>query len=511
MNNMDVDKNNDKEQKHVFSTGYEERKNRILKGISDVDKVYAGDSQRKHCIERYSRFARVAMVLLCGVILLPVSIHAAVTVYKFTVQQNGHTATGTIQVNDEDSASDSDKRTENNTKKSSGTTNMDEIKDVKGSDGVTYSIDTGKRYVEIDLGYLPAGLVRIEGDKYDMPDRESDMGITVTAIQWDGSALDIVNRDVEAAQSLNAGEYEYLLFERGGVNYSFDRLAYIPVKEKSIIVAMYIGCAITQDDLTRIVANMTINEDIGDDPARWTMVEDTVDDDAGSDDEENGYASNANVIFTRVDVNEEFIRSGYKMTVNDIRVYDNTCGIPKKDIMYWYTGIDSRFVDDDGRFKTVGCRRMKETTDDAFSEWEDNNKSSLRMISVEMTYQYAMSGDVKNIPEALDFSLDRGELTATDEMKSPDVTNYYYSGEQISAQNSKKMTFPSPVYADLDGRKTEVTDISINMINDGEQHDLTVYFLVDENEVADSYMSVCGESSYSQMYDCVMVYLGGGN
>ena len=43
---------------------------------------------------------------------------------------------------------------------------------MKGSDGNSYMINSGKRYVEITLDYLPEGVVQVEECKYDSPDRK---------------------------------------------------------------------------------------------------------------------------------------------------------------------------------------------------------------------------------------------------------------------------------------------------------------------------------------------------
>lgn len=94
----------DNESVHVFSAEYEDRKQRILLGIKDYEntkdsETIKGQTGLKKEYGQFRRFARVAAILIFAVILIPVSIHAAVTIYKFTVSQDGHTATGTIQVN----------------------------------------------------------------------------------------------------------------------------------------------------------------------------------------------------------------------------------------------------------------------------------------------------------------------------------------------------------------------------------------------------------------------------
>ena len=497
-------------ERHVFSPEYESRKERIISGIKDAEEAGAQTDRKTN--RQYVRYARAAAALMCAVILLPVTIHAAVTVYRFTVNQDGHMATGTIQVNEdgaepvagtEEPGTEEPGTEEPDSESTSGDAYL-----AKGSDGYDYLVERGKRYVEIKLGYLPEGMERIEENKYDSADGEMDMGLSLMATEWDGKSYDVVNRDVEKSKTLSAGAYEYLLFERGGVDYSFDRLAYIPVKDHSLIVTMYVGRSITDEELNNVIAGMSINEDIGDDPSKWALVGDDILDDSGIGDvADNEGKETADKLAAQ---NEEFVRAGYKMRVNDIKVYDNLCGISENDIMYWLGGIDSRFVDEDGKFKTVKCRRLKETTGDSFSKWEDYNNSSLRLIAVDMTYEYALSEEKAEPSDVMDFYLDRGILNDSGEKQNTDTTNYYYAGGDASAQSSQKMTFVSPAYAEIDGRKAELNDVEISMNSDGESHSLKVYFIVDESELSEAFMTVSCIDGYSQMYNSISVYLGEG-
>lgn len=481
---------------HTFSAEYEAQKNKLLDGIKDVEEYNGHIGKGKNWLLS-GQFAKVAVILICAVILLPVSIHAAVTVYRFTVSQDGHTATGTIQTNEDGETYDAASQSEQDTSASSS--------DEKSK---AYDADTARRYIEVDFSYLPAGMIRVEESKYDMSDGQSDMGLSIAADKWDGKSYDVVNRDVEKSRTLSAGKYEYLLFERGGVNYSFDRLVYIPVKEHSVIITMYVGRAISETDLTKVIAGMSINEDIGDDPAKWIMVGDYVLDDSYVRENTETDTELLKDMFTKVNVNEEFVRGGYEMTVNDITIYDNICDIPQSDIVYWFGELDSRFVDEYGKFKAVRCRRLIETTDDAFSRWDSYNDSSLRLVAVDMTYKGDVMGGTDEMEDDLAFYLDRGEITPDGGMEHPDTTNYYYSGEDVSAQNSQEMTYVSPAYAEIDGQKAELVDMAITMSRDGEEHDMKVYFLVDESEIKDSYIDITYGGCNTQYFDYATIYLG---
>ena len=488
----DIQKAPDNESVHVFSEEYEDRKQRILLGIKDYEntkdpETIKGQTGLKKEYRQFRRFARAAAILIFAVILIPVSTYAAVTIYKFTVSQDGHTATGTIQVN-KDGASqekvsedfgtmgdDAEEKTDVEKEKTVEKYDSADEYSVVGSDGYSYSINPAGRYVEINFSYLPAGMIRFEADKYD---------------------------------NGKAGEYECLLFERGGVDYSFNKLVYIPIKEKSIIITIYAGRAITDEDLDKVIEGMSVNEAIGEDPSKWTFVGEFVYDDSGITDDTAASATLKEDTFSCVDLKEQFFRSGYKMTVNDIEINDNIGDIPESDIVYWFGGLDSGLVDANGKFKTFKCRRLIEKSDDEFADWGDYNDSSLRLVTVDMTYESDVSYSKDGVVDTLSFYLDRGEIDESNELQPPVTTNYFYSGEDVSAQNSRSVTFASPVYAEIDGQKADLVDVGITMNRDGEKHDLKVYFLVDESEIEDSYMSISNDDGYSQKYDYISIYLG---
>ena len=143
-----------------------------------------------------------------------------------------------------------------------------------------------------------------------------------------------------------------------------------------------------------------------------------------------------------------------------------------------------------------------------FSTWDDCNDSSLRMVVVDMTYEGVEAEGADSAENVLDFYLDRGEINGSKELQTPETTNYYYAGYDASAQNSQKMTFVSPAYAEIDGQKADVHDVEVVLDKDSEKHDLKVYFLVDKSEINDSYMFVSSDDGYSQSFDYVSVYLG---
>ena len=165
-------------------------------------------------------------------------------------------------------------------------------------------------------------------------------------------------------------------------------------------------------------------------------------------------------------------------------------------------------MDEYGKFKAVRCRRLIETTDDAFSRWDSYNDSSLRLVAVDMTYKGDVMGGTDEMEDDLAFYLDRGEITPDGGMEHPDTTNYYYSGEDVSAQNSQEMTYVSPAYAEIDGQKAELVDMAITMSRDGEEHDMKVYFLVDESEIKDSYIDITYGGCNTQYFDYATIYLG---
>ena len=85
--------------------------------------------------------------------------------YRFTIEKNGDYASGTIELNDDGVATAADDTESTETldamkkrmaeEEENGTQSI-----MKGSDGNSYMINSGKRYVEITLDYLPEGVVQ---------------------------------------------------------------------------------------------------------------------------------------------------------------------------------------------------------------------------------------------------------------------------------------------------------------------------------------------------------------
>lgn len=500
-------------QLHGFSAEYEERKRNILLGMQDVE----NSRKKRRGMVKYpvsGRLVRVAVILLCGIILVPISIQAAVNVYRFTVKWDGHTASGTIEMDGDEGVFEVEEssRDDGEDKEQDYYDKWGEPERLEQSDGTVRCIYPNAEYVKVDFGYLPDGMIKVEEGKYDVPERNGDNGISIAASRWDGGSYDVINRGIADARTMNAGEYEYLLFQRGGVDATFDREVYIPVKEHSIIITMYVGNLITDDELTNIIKGMKIEESIGadikGDVGEWIAVDYRIydDSDAASDADE----AEERCIFQNVD--DEFDRDGFTMKVGDMQIYDNTCGISVQDLVYHYGSIDERLVDAGGVFREVRCRRLNEKSGDTFSSWGDYNTSSLRMVTVDVAYRNTggeLSADEVSADE-VSFNLARGKRSGAYGMDSAKTTNFFYPDEESGADRSRAMTFGSPAYAAEDGERTECIDGGIVLNNDGNEHNLTLYFLVDESELADLNIVISSDGYKSGDVEYTVVYLGQG-
>ena len=471
---------------HEFSSEYEERKQRLLKGLQDMDEIEKKDKK----YTAISRYTRIAIILLCGVILLPISIHAAVNMYKFTVSQDGHSASGTIELGTET-----------------------EEENEEGNEEGTVSSETANkkseaaRYIEVTFDYIPDGIRQFEAGKYD-DESKADRGISVLATRWNGKAYDIQNEGIADASTCQAGEYEYLLFRRGGVNASFDKMAYIPVGDWSLVITIYVGRNITDDELTRIIASMEIKNAEGDDPIYWIEVSN----DNYDDGRRNNTKTDESLLpdkYILTDRKEHFNESGCDMSIDDVRVYDNTNGIDPADMENWFIReLKDTFVDEEGYFKQVKCRKLNIGDENTFSSWGEVETSSLRMVAVDISYQSVaeMFGD-QYIP-TIDVNALLGKKNSDGEFETINNYNYFYQ-EDRSAQDSIDMTQYSPAYVTQDGTPGVSADGQIQLTPDKKTHKITVYFLADENEVKDLYLTF-----YEYTYGCSeyrVIYIGDGS
>ncbi len=483
---------------HEFSSKYEERKKRILMGLRDVDEA----DRRENRFSSMRRYTKVAVLLICGVILLPVSIHAAVSVYRFTVTQNGHTASGTIELEDTTIAASMEEM--NTTEAASG-----EYTEMTDSNGVDHAIEAGRRYVEITFDYLPDGVKQFESGKYDDP-RTDDRGISVCASKWNGDLYDIEHKDVADTERRQAGEYEYLVFKKGGVIASFDRIVYIPIKDKALVVEAYFGRDITDEELSKVIAGMKVKDAEGDNPLYWIGV------DNNNYDEKDEVDVESTDKYIGIDQNESFTESDCVMRVDGVRIYDNTCGIDTGDMEIRYIDkLDEKFVDENGKFKDVKCRKLYVGDDETFSYWGDVEESSLRMVAVDITYASEDVEYKQQYMPYIDISAVCGTKNDNGEFEYIDDLNYYYQ-EDSSAQESVPMTFNSPVYVTQDGAPYNNADGQIKLTADKNEHKLTIYFLAEESEVKNLYMSFFDGTlvdDYEDGYgECIyrMIYIGDG-
>lgn len=127
----------------------------------------------------------------------------------------------------------------------------------------------------------------------------------------------MINRSIEDATVRQAGSYEYLMFERGGVDWGFDRVLYVPIKEESVILTVYIGCDITDEELDKIVTGINVKDAEGDDPSNWVGVDSTFYD----DNPDNVDTIQVDDKYTFIGLDELFVVDGVEMTVNSVNVY----------------------------------------------------------------------------------------------------------------------------------------------------------------------------------------------
>lgn len=509
MQNLDDADKIDELYEHEFSAEYRSGRDNIIAGLEDMEKYEKSDEARRR-YGRMNHFIKVAALLLCGVILVPVSIHAAVSVYRITVEKNGNYASGTIELNDDmATGTDGQKSTESieemqsriEESEANGTQSV-----MKGSDGNSYVINSGRRYVEISLGYLPDGVIQVEECKYDAPDRTGYRAISIAATQWDGQSYTVINRSIEDATVRQAGKYEYLLFERGGVDWTFDRVAYVPIKDKSLILTMYIGCDITEEELERVVAGIQVSDAEGDDPSKWVGVDSKFYDDNPANEEQIEF----NDEYILKNIGEEFSVGSVTVKVDSIDVYSDTQGINPSDMLYEVGDLtEKKLVNSEGSFVETRCRRMNEASDDGFTSWGEYNNSRLKLVAVNMTYktQRAERGD-----ECIVIDIRRGKEIKNNGLIYADTTNCYCGDGELRAEFWRQMTGLFPAYITDNGEAW--TEKSVDgfyyMKRDGTSHSLAVYFLVDESELDECYMRMTPGGVGGENYKYMTVYLGKG-
>lgn len=485
--------------RHEFSDEYMEAKNRVLGGLQDAEgRLHV---RRLHGVP--GRLVRIAVIFISCVILVPVTVQAAMSIYRFTVRYHGGDAEIVIE-DDGGGLSTTELSTENDrsglpaeqaadNEASEGETSPGEW--LLGSDGLLYYIMPGERYYDVEFSYLPDGLMRVEECKWASSYGGLD-GISLILYNWDGGDFKTIDKNISEAVSHRAGAYQYLELQVGNVAADFNRHVYVPIKDKGLVVMMYVSRCISDEDITKLVAGMRIT-DAGDDVSRKILV---MEPDSFSSYEVYSFDTKE----SDISVGDTARCVGYTMTIDDIGVYDRLTEDDLDDIFvdksslqnvadtrYDITERDAfveRYLEKDGTFKELDCRYVVKTSDDwSFTEYGDTNTGRMAYVCVTVTYT--------------DVSVEEYELVTPHlSLAGTDAVNYFVLDD--GSMEAVTCEIPVSVRCISGDRATGET---IKKNGGAAAYTYRIGFFVDESELDMAYVSftasrVGGDGSSCDVY-----------
>ena len=485
---------------HEFSEEYKQNKERMLAGLREIEKNGVSekfDASEKPGVSRskgklLSRSLKIAAAILICIVLVPVTINAAVNLYKISVTRDGANLKVDIGINDGIATGTDALRPETTEKetydpKKAKYGYLDEGDEVfkKDASGTYTPYNKKARHVEVYFDWLPDGVIQTEEGKYDSEDDNKCCGITVCPYEWDDDVFSFVGEKMKSSNTGKAGDYEYFILQSGDVTYEYSRHVYIPMKNKNLMIMLYIGNDIAADDLEKIIASMRV-ENASDDMTYWIEVfkysswnsVDEADDDVVQWD---------NVIAEKGDA---VWGNGVQAVVNDIQVCDKIDDFKLPCMSSYY--LNDRFfgldcMNSDSSFKDITCRRVKFNNENGFSEWGETNESRLVWVVTDITYTNKSVNDCYYTTAGLYLAEDNG----SGELQEYKNKNYVYAeyGRQ------RTMTFSEVAYVDCQDDDTDIfkntnSILCLGRLPMDKSMNYKIAFLVDESELDYAYIVI---------------------
>ncbi len=319
--------------KHIFSKSYEERKEALLNSL-----------HREETIEESTRTnfkSRAVLKIVASVVILSalsMGVYAAVQLIDFRVEQNGD------EVHVHASLNESGENTAGNEEKPLRSWNSEE----------------GEISIRLNIPDLPSDMAedKTANGKYHSEDGSRSM--TINGIDLRRSDLDQIIGGTSNVKQLDAGGKPMYVIAGGDADYY--RLAYILFEEDELVLKLWVGYGITDDELLAMASTLTLEEtddallaipimnEVSDDSYDWTTpITIEVDPIYESDLLEIGESARA-------------ATDWYTATVNSVEVYDNISMLNPYYILN--KNFVERFTDASGNLIPYNRTEMIITTED---------------------------------------------------------------------------------------------------------------------------------------------------
>ncbi|MGF0034113.1 DUF4367 domain-containing protein [Bariatricus sp. SGI.154] len=205
---------------HIFSAGYQARKEKLLEAVRDKERRYKGG----RCYQY-----RVAAAVAAAVVLIPGTVYAASQIYNITVQKEKYQTSVHVKKNEE--------------------------------------APNDKKYVpvKVDFHYLPEGCVETwTGEwKFNVP-QELEEGSYAHSVSFNIKKMDVdeytfMDQFSVDYKELTANEHPVILVQKDEC-LEFDKNMYVIFEEYGYVVNAFLGNGITEDEAIKIAKGITLTE-----------------------------------------------------------------------------------------------------------------------------------------------------------------------------------------------------------------------------------------------------------
>lgn len=501
----------DEAAQHEFSEEYLKKKKNILEGLKDAE----GRKKSKNLHVISSRLVRIAAILLGGMVIVPVSVQAAMNLYEFSVKYKGRDAE--VVISKDGSTGDNaglDSVNDRSNTEEPGTYeiwNEDVTKDaadgewLEGDDGFNYYIETDRQYYDIEFDYLPDGMVRQEEGKW-ATDYGALDGFSVCLFNWLDIEFKTLETGISSAKTYTSGAYQYVVLTRDDVTADFDREVFIPIKDRNIIVQMYVTKAIDLDELSEIIRGMSI-VDKGENYEHWIPVYDLGE--CYSIDEDDQYFEWYADLYEESAVNtgDELWINGCSTLIGDVTVSDRLTDDDLNNIFvhkehgYMINLADTfhseedrdyfvdTYLNEDGSFKKVDCQYVI-SDEDGGTSYGDRNESRLVYVSVDVTYSGVNTSEFYFLRAELNI----GEKDEDGQFVDSDIRNYIRESDGYLKAMSEEVLAGA---CNVNGERVSEGNYMKNGKNQTYVYKLG--FFVDESELDKAYIDFC-DRNYNKHY-----------
>lgn len=219
--------------KHVFSKSYLERKEAVLNALRREE---AAEKNGNTAFSSRIPFKVLASVAILSV--LTVSVYAAVQWIDFRMEQNGD------EVRIHAGLNETGKNTTNN-----------EEKPLR-----SWQAEDGEISIRLNIPDLPSDMRERENTNGKYYSKDTSRAMTINGIDLRRSDLNEILGGADKAEQLDAGGKPLYVITSSSDAAFYNRTAFILFEEEELVLKLWVGYGITDDELLTMASTMTLEE-----------------------------------------------------------------------------------------------------------------------------------------------------------------------------------------------------------------------------------------------------------